>query len=78
MVYARRRSPYAARRRNGGSGRAPAQRVLRGPNLRSIIASEPQRWGICDFEISNNARLTTSPILTAIYATLDERITKRT
>ncbi|ORA62995.1 propanediol utilization protein [Mycobacteroides franklinii] len=36
-----------------------------------------QRWGICDFEISNNARLGTSPALTAINAALDEGITKR-
>jgi hypothetical protein len=37
----------------------------------------PQRWGICDFEISNNARLGTAPIATALNAALCEGITKR-
>lgn len=39
--------------------------------------SAPHRWGMCDFEISNNARLGTSPVVTAINAALDEGITKR-
>ncbi|BBY65807.1 DUF7065 domain-containing protein [Mycolicibacterium helvum] len=39
--------------------------------------SDAQRWGICDFEISNNARLGTAPIARAINAALDEGITKR-
>jgi hypothetical protein len=38
---------------------------------------EPGRWGMCDFEVSNNARLGTAPIATAINATLAEGITKR-
>jgi hypothetical protein len=38
---------------------------------------KPGRWGMCDFEVSNNARLGTAPIATAINATLAEGITKR-
>jgi hypothetical protein len=35
------------------------------------------RWGICDFEISNNARLGTAPVGTAISAALSNGLTKR-
>ena len=38
---------------------------------------DPDRWGMCDFEVSNNARLGTAPIATAISATLADGITKR-
>jgi hypothetical protein len=37
----------------------------------------PDRWGMCDFEVSNNARLGTAPIATAISATLADGITRR-
>ncbi|BCO49797.1 hypothetical protein MINTM019_02280 [Mycobacterium paraintracellulare] len=35
------------------------------------------RWGICDFEISNNARLGTAPVGTSINAALASGLTKR-
>lgn len=37
----------------------------------------PGRWGMCDFEVSNNARLGHAPIGTAINAALANGITKR-
>jgi hypothetical protein len=37
----------------------------------------PHRWGVCDFEVSNNARLGTAPIATAISARLADGMTER-
>ena len=36
-----------------------------------------RRDGVCDFEISNNARMGTAPIGTAISATLADGLSKR-
>jgi hypothetical protein len=41
------------------------------------LPGDNNRWGICDFEVSNNARLGTAPVGTAINAALDDGLTRR-